>query len=79
MLQDDCVRVRGWGRQGKRIKYFQIYRWDPDQSSRPTIATYPVDLSQCGPMVLDALIKVSAVQRSAALAGQIALCAARSK
>lgn len=46
--------------QGKRIKYFQIYRWDPDQSSRPTIATYPVDLSACGPMVLDALLKVCA-------------------
>eukprot|EP00001_Collodictyon_triciliatum_P100453 17661_3 len=44
--------------EGKRIKYFQIYRWDPDQSSRPTIATYPVDLSQCGPMVLDALLKI---------------------
>ena len=44
--------------QGKRIKYFQVYRWDPDQSSRPTIATYPVDLAQCGPMVLDALLKV---------------------
>jgi len=75
LLRDDCVRVRARVRQGKRIKYFQIYRWDPDQSSRPTIATYPVDLSQCGPMVLDALIKVRAVQCS--MAGQIALCAAR--
>jgi len=31
--------------QGKRIKYFQVYRWDPDQSSRPTIATYPVSFA----------------------------------
>merc|ERR1740138_1715027 len=44
--------------EGKKIKYFQIYRWDPDQSSRPTIATYPVNLAQCGPMVLDALLKI---------------------
>ena len=34
--------------QGKRIKYFQIYRWDPDQSSAPTVATYPIDLADCG-------------------------------
>jgi hypothetical protein len=42
--------------QGKRIKYFQIYRWDPEQSSKPSIATYPIDLGDCGPMVsFDAL------------------------
>jgi len=50
--------------QGKRIKYFQIYRWDPDQSSRPTVATYPVDMNNCGPMVLDALIKIKNEQDS---------------
>eukprot|EP00961_Rhodomonas_salina_P089830 1208248-Rhodomonas_salina.2 len=44
------MRVRVYGAQGKRIKYFQIYRWDPDQSSRPTVATYPVDMNECGPM-----------------------------
>ncbi|EKX31945.1 hypothetical protein GUITHDRAFT_159012 [Guillardia theta CCMP2712] len=50
--------------QGKRIKYFQIYRWDPDQSSRPTMATYPINLSECGPMVLDALLKIKNEQDS---------------
>jgi len=50
--------------EGKRIKYFQIYRWDPDQSSRPTVATFPVDMAQCGPMVLDALIKIKNEQDS---------------
>ncbi|KAJ1473914.1 succinate dehydrogenase iron-sulfur protein mitochondrial precursor [Baffinella frigidus] len=44
--------------QGKRIKYFQIYRWDPDESSKPTVATFPIDMADCGPMVLDALIKI---------------------
>ena len=40
------------------IKYFKIYRWNPDNQSRPTITTYPIDLKSCGPMVLDALIKI---------------------
>jgi len=44
--------------EGKRVKYFQIYRWDPEQSSKPYVATYPVDLGECGPMVLDALLKI---------------------
>lgn len=42
----------------ERIKYFKIYRWDPDQRQKPYVSTYPVDLNDCGPMVLDALIKI---------------------
>jgi len=42
----------------ERIKYFKIYRWDPEQRQKPYVASYPVDLNDCGPMVLDALIKV---------------------
>lgn len=42
----------------ERIKYFKIYRWDPDQKQKPYVSTYPVDLNDCGPMVLDALIKI---------------------
>jgi len=40
------------------IKYFKIYRWDPEQRSKPHYATYPVELDECGPMMLDALIKI---------------------
>ena len=40
------------------IKHFKIYRWDPDSSQPPRVQTYPVDLGQCGPMILDALIKI---------------------
>jgi len=41
------------------IKYFKIYRWDPEKKgSKPYISTYPVNLSECGPMVLDALLKI---------------------
>mmetsp|Transcript_14447 Transcript_14447/g.17563 ORF Transcript_14447/g.17563 Transcript_14447/m.17563 type:complete len:281 (-) Transcript_14447:201-1043(-) len=46
----------------ERIKYFKIYRWDPEQTQKPYLSTYPVDLSDCGPMVLDALIKIKSEQ-----------------
>mmetsp|Transcript_3150 Transcript_3150/g.6960 ORF Transcript_3150/g.6960 Transcript_3150/m.6960 type:complete len:290 (+) Transcript_3150:82-951(+) len=46
----------------ERIKYFKIYRWDPDHQQKPYLSTYPVDLNDCGPMVLDALIKIKSEQ-----------------
>jgi succinate dehydrogenase / fumarate reductase iron-sulfur subunit len=45
-------------RTGGRIKRVQAYRWNPDDGGNPRIDTYPIDLDQCGPMVLDALIKI---------------------
>jgi len=39
-----------------RIKTFQIYRYDPDSGENPRLDTFEVDLDDCGPMVLDALI-----------------------
>ncbi len=42
----------------KRMKDFRIYRWDPDEGGNPRVDTYRVDLDACGPMVLDALIKI---------------------
>ncbi|PAA86382.1 hypothetical protein BOX15_Mlig007970g1 [Macrostomum lignano] len=40
-------------------KKFSIYRYNPDQpESRPKMQTYEIDLNDCGPMVLDALIKI---------------------
>ena len=42
----------------KRVKKFQIYRWDPEGEGNPQIDTYEVDLDDCAPMVLDALIKI---------------------
>jgi succinate dehydrogenase / fumarate reductase, iron-sulfur subunit len=35
---------------------FRVYRWNPDDGQNPRIDTYFVDLDDCGPMVLDALI-----------------------
>ncbi|KAJ3029548.1 UNVERIFIED_CONTAM: succinate dehydrogenase complex, subunit B [Siphonaria sp. JEL0065] len=41
------------------VKTFEIYRWNPDTPDvAPKLQTYKVDLNQCGPMVLDALIKI---------------------
>jgi succinate dehydrogenase / fumarate reductase iron-sulfur subunit len=44
--------------QGKRLRDFRIYRWNPDDGQNPRIDTYTVDMDKCGPMVLDALIKI---------------------
>ena len=42
----------------KDVRSFKIYRWDPDTGENPRYDTYEVDLDKCGPMVLDALIKI---------------------
>jgi succinate dehydrogenase / fumarate reductase iron-sulfur subunit len=39
-----------------RTKSLEVYRYDPDSGENPRIDTYEVDLDDCGPMVLDALI-----------------------
>jgi succinate dehydrogenase / fumarate reductase iron-sulfur subunit len=42
----------------KRVRSFKIYRWNPDDGQNPRTDTYDIDLAACGPMVLDALIKI---------------------
>ena len=39
-------------------KQFKIYRWSPDDEKNPRMDTYEVDLDDCGPMVLDAVMKI---------------------
>jgi succinate dehydrogenase / fumarate reductase, iron-sulfur subunit len=46
------------GKKPKRSKDFKVYRYDPDKDANPRLDTYTVDLESCGPMVLDALIKI---------------------
>jgi succinate dehydrogenase iron-sulfur subunit len=41
-----------------RRKVFAVYRYDPDVGDNPRVDTYELDLDRCGPMVLDALIKI---------------------
>ncbi|MEM7743812.1 MAG: succinate dehydrogenase iron-sulfur subunit [Pseudomonadota bacterium] len=42
----------------KRLKTFKVYRYDPDSGNNPSVDTYFVDLDTCGPMILDAIIKI---------------------
>lgn len=41
-----------------RIQHLRIYRYDPDSEQSPHIDTYVIDRDKCGPMLLDALIKI---------------------
>src|SRR6202522_2548593 len=46
------------GKKPKRTKDFKVYRHNPDEDANPRMDIYRVDLDSCGPMVLDALIKI---------------------
>ena len=41
-----------------RKKTFKIYRYDPETKNNPRLDTFEIDLDECGPMVLDALIYI---------------------
>ncbi|MXO66019.1 succinate dehydrogenase iron-sulfur subunit [Altericroceibacterium endophyticum] len=41
-----------------RLQKFKIYRYDPDSGDNPRYDYFELDLDDCGPMVLDALIKI---------------------
>ncbi|MDG1436374.1 MAG: succinate dehydrogenase iron-sulfur subunit [Rickettsiaceae bacterium] len=43
---------------GGEVRKLHIYRYDPDSNDNPSLDTYEIDEKQCGPMVLDALIKI---------------------
>ncbi|MBC7953391.1 MAG: succinate dehydrogenase iron-sulfur subunit [Rhodospirillaceae bacterium] len=42
----------------KNVKVFKIYRYDPDAGVNPSLDSFEIDLDACGPMVLDALLKI---------------------
>ena len=42
----------------RKPRTFRIYRFDPDSGANPRIDSYEIDMAACGPMVLDALIKI---------------------
>ena len=42
----------------KNVQEVRIYRYNPDDSENPRLDTFFVDLDKCGPMILDALIKI---------------------
>ncbi len=40
------------------VRRFRVYRWNPDDGQNPRLDTFELDMDDCGPMVLDALIKI---------------------
>lgn len=44
----------------KNVKTFEVYRYDPEDADKknPYIDRYEIDMDECGPMILDALIKI---------------------
>jgi len=52
------LKVEDLSNDEENIKFFKIYRWDPDSGGKPYLSTYPVDLNDCGPMILDVLLKI---------------------
>ncbi len=42
----------------KNVKTFKVYRYDPEGGENPRLDVFEVDMDECGPMVLDALIKI---------------------
>ena len=56
-------KITGKGRShpangAKNVQKFKIYRYDPDTGENPRYDVFEIDLDECGPMVLDALIKI---------------------
>jgi succinate dehydrogenase / fumarate reductase, iron-sulfur subunit len=43
---------------GGKSQTFRIYRWTAEDDENPQVDTYTIDTDDCGPMVLDALIKI---------------------
>src|ERR1700681_251333 len=52
------ITGKTWPKHGesKSLTEFRVYRWNPDDNQNPRVDTYFIDRSDCGPMVLDALI-----------------------
>ncbi|MBE9549655.1 MAG: succinate dehydrogenase iron-sulfur subunit, partial [Proteobacteria bacterium] len=44
--------------RAKRVKTVNVYRWDPDTGENPRVDRFDIDLDDCGPMVLDAIVKI---------------------
>ena len=42
----------------EKPRTLKIYRWDPEDLANPRMDTYEIDAADCGPMLLDALIKI---------------------
>ncbi len=45
-------------KKNDNTKVLKIYRFNPDDTKNPSIDSYEIDTSSCGPMILDALILI---------------------
>jgi succinate dehydrogenase / fumarate reductase iron-sulfur subunit len=41
-----------------RVQHLRVFRYEPESGRNPHIDTYAIDRDKCGPMLLDALIKI---------------------
>lgn len=59
-LNSRVVKGKNWpaAEGSTNVRKFNIYRWDPDTGGQPRVDSYQVDLDNCGPMVLHALLKI---------------------
>ncbi|KAI9292611.1 succinate dehydrogenase and fumarate r [Neoconidiobolus thromboides FSU 785] len=58
-MASEATNVKEVKAKAPMNKTFAIYRWDPENpSAKPRLQEYKVDINSCGPMVLDALIKI---------------------
>jgi succinate dehydrogenase / fumarate reductase iron-sulfur subunit len=51
-------KIDAAGKGARRAKTFKIYRYDPDTGENPSLDEFTIDLDNCGPMVLDAIIHI---------------------
>uniref|UniRef100_E2RZU1 Succinate dehydrogenase [ubiquinone] iron-sulfur subunit, mitochondrial n=1 Tax=Helicobasidium mompa TaxID=54444 RepID=E2RZU1_9BASI len=57
--EEQATQDAGGASKPPAIKTFSIYRWNPDEPAvKPKLQKYDIDMNKCGPMVLDALIKI---------------------
>ena len=42
----------------RNVRRFRVYRWNPEENRNPRTDVYEVDMENCGPMLLDVLIKI---------------------
>ena len=42
----------------QKLKEIHLYRYDPSTKDRPTIDRFFIDMNDCGPMVLDVILKI---------------------
>ena len=50
--------------EGPRVREFEIYRFNPETDKEGYTQTFEVDMNDCGPMMLDVLLKIKDEQDS---------------